>query len=566
MSQATWYQSWYRIQETVKLAEDQRLSLTGSGSTSFLTQEGVILQDGVPLDAFDADAYLQSEVASRGFASQFLNSFGGELAACFVELAKVIWPTYGGVGPGAGVPPVDPTQVLPLIYRFMAANSGTGFLAVPTIKSRNLTYGTPTYSGPGGSVVGNGTLYRLTVDAYSYPLEGGFAETLGATCAADAQSGTIVGQEQFSVRGQPFRDSLTWFSSGYGSGLQALGADGWVGVTAETTQPLAQNPSFSQSTGTGATFALTGWTQASGLAASMSLNTTTYYRAAQSEGTTPASLAVTATVSITQLLSANAGALAITAYLSRLAINFQSATGSVTVQIGSKSWSVSSGVAGWNLLLPTRDANLWFQNFNTAALAVTITVTVTGGSGAILVDDFLWSPMQAMNGTMWWLAGGSTAFRVNDQIIAVDVEPSPPTKIQNWIRLMFPGFYLPSKVVAAAPSTAAVLAQSATAGVVTAGAHIGYVSYNTAAGETPLNAMSNVVVTDGTKKIDWSSIPIGPGGTLSRNLYRTKTGGTLGRDTPYWVGLIGDNVTTTFADNLADASMTLYNGSIGDPA
>lgn len=553
---ATFWQALFRVQETVQLAEDQRLALTASGATGFLTQEAVILTDGVPLDTFDSAAYGQAELNSRGLAATFLNSFGGELAACFTEIAKVVNP----LGGQTGVPQVDPTQVLPIIYQFMANNQtgSTIFASPPLVNSRNITYGTPTY---GASIVGNGTLYRLTVDAYGFNLEGGFAETLNAICTADAQSGTIVGQEQFTVRGQPFRDSLTWFSSGYGSGLNAS----WVGVTADTTQPLAQNSSFSQSTGAGSTFALTGWTQTSGVAASMSLNTTTYYRAAAIEGTTPASLAVTATVVITQLLSSNAGALALTAYLNRLAINFQSATGSVTVAIGSKSWSVSSGVAGWNLLLPTRDKNLWFQNFNTASLAVTITVTVTGGTGAILVDDFCWSPMQTTGGTLWWLIGGSTAFRVNDTILAVDAEPSPPSKVQNWIRLMLPGYFLPSVVMPTAPVTAAVLAASATAGAVTAGAHWGYVTFVTAVGESGLGPVSNIAVVDGTKKIDWSAIPTGGGSVTKRRLYRTKANAVGIASQPYFVAEIANNIDTTYADNVADAALTLIPGSTGDP-
>lgn len=555
---ATFWQSMIRVQETVQLAEDQRLSLASTAVTGFIGQEAVILADGVPLDAFDASAYNQSEVATRGLASNFLQSFGGPISACFVELAKVVTPA----GTQSGIPQTDPTQIIPLLYQFMALNnaSSTIFASAPLVESRALTYSTPTY---GSGNAGNGTLYRLTVDAYGFNLEGGFADTLTAICIADAQSGTIVGQERFAVQGQPFRDALTWFGSGYGSGAQAS----WVGITADTTQPLVQNSSFSQSTGTGATsdFALTGWTQASGLAASMSLNTTTYYRAAQIEGTTPASLAVTATISITQLLSSNAGALAIAAYLSRLAVNFQSATGSVTVAIGSKSWTVNSGVAGWNLLLPTRDKNLWFQNFNTASLAVTITVTVTGGTGAILVDDFCWAPMTPTEGTLYWLIGGATAWRFNDQIFSATSEPSPPKKVQNWIRLMFPGYFLPSGAVPAAPVTAAVLAASATAGAITAGAHKGYVTYVSAAGESGLGPASNIVVVDGTKKIDWSSIPTGPGGTTKRRLYRTKANEVGVASQPWYVDEVADNTTTTYADNDADAALLLYPGTTGDP-
>jgi hypothetical protein len=560
-----------RVQETVQLAEDQRLSLTSNTATGYVTQEAVILSDGIPLDIFDAQAYNASEGGSRAIASAFLGSFGGELAACLSELSKVI--NVGGVG----VPPTAATQVLPLLYRYMALpQQATAFAnpftdgaiacsqAGPVVNSRNITRGTPTY---GAANVGTGVLYRLNVDAYGYPLEGGFAETLNATCTADAQSGTLTGQEQFSILGQPFRDALTWFGVGYGSGLSAAGSNGFVGVTADTTQSLMQNSSFSLATGTGATssFALTGWTQTSGLAASMQLDTANYYRAAAIEGTTPASLQISGSVTITQKISSNAGALAITAYLNQLAYNGSLGTwiGSITVQIGSKSWSVSNGAVGWATLLPLLDKNLWFQNFNQASLAVTITITIT--SGSLRIDDFCWSPMQNVGGSLFWLIGGVTAFLVNDTTVSVDSEPSPPSKNQNWIRLMFPGYFLPSLVLPTAPVTGPTAVLSGTAGVVTAGAHVYYTTFINATAESGIGPASNVVVASGAFKIDLSAIPIGPGGTLARGIYRTKAGGTKASDTPYFVTYIADNVTTTYADNATDAAITKQPPSYADP-
>lgn len=569
---STWFQAFSRIQETVQLAEDQRLSLTASTAVGYLTQEAVILADGLPFDTFDASAYDAALNNTRSFAASFLNSFGGELAPCFVELAKVISP--GGVG----VPQTQPDQILPLVYRYMAipqqatafanpaTDGGIGCSQTgPLINSRNITRGTPTY---GSSNVGTGLLKRLNVDAYGFSLEGGYAQTLNATCTADAQSGTITGQEQFSVLGQPFRDPLTWFGSGYGSGITLAGSNGLVGVTADTTQSLIQNSSFSQFTGTNASssFALTGWTQTVGSAASLSVDTTNYYRAAAIEGTTPGSLSVTATSAISQTLAANAGALAITAYLNQLAVNFSigGGTGSVTVQIGSKSWTVNSGVAGWNLLLPTLNKNLWFQNFNQAALAVTITVTVTGGT-SIKVDDLNWAPMQSVDGALYWLIGSATAFLVNDTIVVVDSEPSPPSKIQNWLRLMYPGYYLASAVLPTAPVTAATVVLSGTAGAVTAGAHIFYTTFVNATAESGLGPASSIVVADGTHKIDLSAIPTGPGGTLARGIYSTRAGGTTASSTPYLVGYVAGNVTTTLAANVADAALLKQPPSTGDP-
>jgi len=298
----------------------------------------------------------------------------------------------------------------------------------------------------------------------------------------------------------------------------------------------------------------------------MGLDTTNYYRAAQIEGTTPASLELTGSVTITQLLSSNAGALALTAFLNQIAWDGQIGTwsGSFTVQIGSKSWSVSSGATGWNTLRPTINKNLWFQNFNASSLAVTITITVS--SGSLRLDDFCWSAMQAIDGTLWWLIGGQTPFLVNDTIQANTTEPSPPSKVQNWIRLMFSGYYLPSAVQPARPSTACVAAVSATGGSTTAGAHVVWISVVNATAESALSPPSNIVVVDGTKKIDISSIPTGAGGTTKRRAYLSKANDIGPAATPYFCVDVAGNVSTTATIDAADGSLTLIPGSVGDPS
>ena len=546
MSQSTFWQTFLRIQETVQLAEDQRLSLAGSGATSYLVQEAVTLSDGVPFNTFDTQNYSSAEGASRGLASAFLSSFGGEPRRASSRLRE-------GIPSGGGVPPTAPTQVLPLVYQYMAVpQQATAFAnpftdgaiacsqAGPLVNSRNLTRGSPSY---GAANVGTGVLYRLNVDAYGFPLEGGFAQTLNAQCTADAQSGTITGQEQFTVLGQPFRDALTWFAAGYGSGLVATGSNGFVGVTADTTQALVQNSSFSQGTGVNFTsWVVTGWTQTVGLATALGIDTTNYYRASAIEGTTPASLIFQSTATITQPISANAGSLAITAYLNQLAWNdtIGGGSGVITVAIGSKSWSVASGAGGWQTLRPAIDKALWFQNFNQANLAVTIGVTVTGGTRRI--DDFCWAPLQALDSALYWLVGGATAFLVNDTIKVIDTEPNPPKKVQNQIRLNFPGYFFPSAVLPTAPVAGPTVALSGTAGVVTAGAHVFYVTFVTAVAESGLGPASAVVVADGAHKIDLSVIPTGPGGTLGRGIYCTHAGGTIPSAQPYLVAYLADNV------------------------
>lgn len=55
----------------------------------------------------------------------------------------------------------------------------------------------------------------------------------------------------------------------------------------------------------------------------------------------------------------------------------------------------------------------------------------------------------------------------------------------------------------------------------------------------------------GSGRITLSSIALGPTGTTARRLYRTTAGGS----TYKYLGIISDNVTTTFADNVADGSL-----------
>jgi len=572
---ATFWQSGLRLSEAVQLVEDQRLSLVSSSAEGFLTQEAVILSDGIPLDTFDANAFNQGETSVRAQFSAALASASAMFAPIFTELGKVINQTGSGAASSTstGVPPTAATSVIPLLYQFMANSNTTpntaGFASAPLVQSRNLTRGTATAASGN---VGNGAIYRLTVDRFGFPIENDFAETVTFQVTADNQTGTLPGQEQFLVQGQPFRDALTWFAAGYGSGLVAPG--GLTGVTGDTTTALIQNPSFSQFSGTAAApTAITSWTFTAGSVSDVQVDQVNYYRACAIEGSSPASLEFTASATITQQIAPNntAGQLALTAYLERLAWNgsIGSWSGSMTVTVGTKSVSVSSGASGWQLLLRTLNKNLWAQNFEEAGLAVTIAVTVVSGTARI--DDFCWSAFTSVGGKLFWAGGGSTNWIVNDSFQAVDSEPSTPSKVQNWIRLMFPGYWLPSAVLPAAPVAAATLANSGSGTTVTNGGHVGYVTFVTAAGESALGPASNIAQTVSGNSISWTGIPTGPGGTTARGIYRTRalTGGvgsaSAASAQPYLVAYIANNSATTYTDSVADGSLTLQPGTIGDP-
>lgn len=111
-----------------------------------------------------------------------------------------------------------------------------------------------------------------------------------------------------------------------------------------------------------------------------------------------------------------------------------------------------------------------------------------------------------------------------------------------------------TSVVAPTACTAALA--GAGAGNVDNGAHYYKVSYVNATGETELGTISNIVtVVDKTTngKINLTSIPISSSGSVTaRKIYRTKAGGTG----YYLLTTISDNTTTTYTDNISDASLT----------
>jgi hypothetical protein len=91
-------------------------------------------------------------------------------------------------------------------------------------------------------------------------------------------------------------------------------------------------------------------------------------------------------------------------------------------------------------------------------------------------------------------------------------------------------------------------------GNVTAGTHSYVVTFVDANGfESSAGVSSNVVtVPAATTHVQLANIPLGPAGTVSRNLYRTIAGNT---GTPFFLDSITNNTGTTYDDNLPDSSL-----------
>ena len=107
-------------------------------------------------------------------------------------------------------------------------------------------------------------------------------------------------------------------------------------------------------------------------------------------------------------------------------------------------------------------------------------------------------------------------------------------------------------VTLAAPLACTAALAGLGAGNVNNGDHSYKVTFVGPAGESVASPKSNVVTTAaGDGQVALTDIPVGPAGTTDRNIYRTDAG-----DAAPWklIGSIADNVTTTFADNVADGA------------
>ena len=105
-----------------------------------------------------------------------------------------------------------------------------------------------------------------------------------------------------------------------------------------------------------------------------------------------------------------------------------------------------------------------------------------------------------------------------------------------------------------ATPSAPTVAQGA-AGNVNVGTHTWKVSFyrTSPTGETLAGTASAQLNVAGSASIvNLTSVPTGPAGTTARRVYRTVTGDT---GNYLYVGVVSDNTTTTFADNVADASL-----------
>ncbi len=329
---------------------------------------------------------------------------------------------------------LDGPSILSRLYLRFIANS-------LSVKSRGISFG----SVSAGSNIGNGTINRLTVDAYGYNIEATHLEAKKALCIRDEFTGADEHEEVFEFRGSTLLiDQLQVSGSGISLEVTALSA----------RRSLAANASFSSFSGDSITSLteVSGWTPGAETISNYELDQTNYYRTSGgSSDPDPASLKFLSNGTMTQLFSFNSISLNPDAPIYvQIAYNRSvgSCNGRLTLQVGNDSASVdlSGASSGWQILrLPLTKMRYPrnFSNLNTATIVITLSGRTTG---TLLVDDLIMAPFTRVDGLYYALVGGATPFvgENRDTFTWTDALSGTDSIIQQWLWRIY-GAYLPYK-------------------------------------------------------------------------------------------------------------------------
>lgn len=132
--------------------------------------------------------------------------------------------------------------------------------------------------------------------------------------------------------------------------------------------------------------------------------------------------------------------------------------------------------------------------------------------------------------------------------------PNPTSNVSSGFTLYAPSLPLINSITYSIPQTLPTAAPPTAGGSVTIGTHSYAYSNVIGSSETLISSKSNVITATTTNKTVSITVPLGPVGTISRNIYRTNAGDTSGY---YLVGSINNNTGTTFSDTTADNQTTL---------
>lgn len=388
---------------------------------NYLTREKTALDD--PEGDFSTVANRELSNFRAFLASAIENTFG----------RRIIDPLLRNYARAAGdiVETAGPDIMRRLYIR--AITPGTTI----RVKSRNINFG----AVAAGSNLGNGTIRRLTQDAYGFNIEACHMEPKRAECTRDAVEGADLNEEVFFFRGATaYPDQLLISGSGAGAEIKGLSA----------RQSFITNASFSSFTNTiAAPTEISGWTPGSAIG-NFALLESSYYRGAGgTSDPTPRSLKISANDYLEQAFDINNVKLDpdLPLYMA-IAYNREVGAGDgvLTFRVGNATVSVTlAAQTGWNVLMIPLDKRLFPRNFATVSNPVVRITLANRTTGYVLVDDVVMCPMTMFNGTWYALVGGSNPFIGNnrDSFTWSDTLVSSDSILQQWFWKLY-GAYLPS--------------------------------------------------------------------------------------------------------------------------
>ena len=389
---------------------------------------------------------LEADLVADGIGSRFVATHTQQ-QALRATLASLFLPGYvsnfllaqiNEYAEAAGAP-TDVSLGSAFIYITddMVANSHT-------VKSRELTYGTPTADGGNE---GDGVILRLNVDHNGFPLEALSAETKIAEIVDDQKtSGATRHNEVMEIRGEPL-SSLSLDIAAY----TASGLIQRFRVFSETAG-LLNNPSFSDADGTEDPDVeitdlegITDWlpTISGSLDTdyeNFEIDLVNYFRS--NDDATPASL---------RILANNAGVrqnlatLAFSPYVPYiLTCVYNREEGSaiddckIKLTWGSKTFTsaaIPDTTTGWNRLTVPLDEDVYYINWKTDQPYIQVEV-LDMATGFMLIDEVLLAVPYYIDGGYYLPIGGAIPFALGDFYSWTD-SAGADSKTQRYLSLTF---------------------------------------------------------------------------------------------------------------------------------
>lgn len=176
-----------------------------------------------------------------------------------------------------------------------------------------------------------------------------------------------------------------------------------------------------------------------------------------------------------------------------------------------------------------------------------ISVTTTSGNQSVRLDGLPIGPAGVTSRKIYrTVVGGASGA----EKLMTSIGDNTTTSFVDTIPDGSLGATIPATNTAAIPAPGAASAAAGAAGNPN-GAYKYQVTFVNAGGETTGGVEFTITVTN--TQVSLTNIPLGPSGTTSRKVYRTAAAGASGSEK--LVATIADNTTTSYTDNIADASL-----------